>query len=100
MVLNRGGPTRRDREVVSELESGDRVVRSPVGDYTGVSAVHVSDLPKHRLVSGDERYSPKTGMRAYRYHTCVEPARFGVAFVGARSPAGRLPAHLADRLLR
>src|SRR6266571_1653781 len=27
--------------------------------------VHASDLPKHRLVFGDERYSPKSGMRAY-----------------------------------
>src|ERR1700693_6033795 len=29
------------------------------------SSVHASDLPKHRLVFGDERYSPKSGMRAY-----------------------------------
>jgi hypothetical protein len=27
--------------------------------------VNASDLPKHRLVVGDERYSPKSAMRAY-----------------------------------
>lgn len=33
------------------------------GVLGGVLEVHTSDLPKHRLVFGEDKYSPNSGMR-------------------------------------